>query len=55
MLLLEFGILYTRINLPIYPNKIFNSQGIKINSRVGIQWITDFISILNLKGKLYKD
>ena len=35
--LLEFGILYTRINLPIYQINIFNSQGIKINSRVGIQ------------------
>ena len=35
--LLKFGILYTRINLPIYQINIFNSQGIKINSRVGVQ------------------
>ena len=37
----KFGILYTRIDLPIYQINILNSQGIKISSRVEVQLITD--------------
>ena len=53
--LLKFGILYTRINLPIYQINIVNSQRIKINSRVEVQLITDVYFKFKLRGKLYKE
>ena len=53
--LLKFGILYTRIDLPIYQINILNSQRIKINSRVEVQLITEFYFKFKLKRKLYKD
>ena len=53
--LLKFGILYTRINLPIYQINILNSQRIKISSRVEVQLLTDVYFKFKLKGKLYKD